>query len=169
MSDFELMAGYMPGVIGRVAELHAKYYSENWGFHSFLEAKVATELSSFIEHYNIDKDCIYSVLKDGKIEGSVSIDTTSEVNNIAHLRWFIVSDKLRGQGAGNQLMQHAMEFCRQKSCNGIYLWTFKGLGSARHLYEKYGFSLSEELVGEQWGVTVTEQRFDANLSTTENA
>lgn len=163
MSNFKLVAGYLPGLIGRVAELHSQYYSKNWGFHSYFEAKVATELSSFIENYNSEKDCIFSVLKDGKIEGSVSIDGTSEINNIAHLRWFILSDNLRGLGAGNQLMQQAMTFCRQKSYSRVYLWTFEGLSAAKHLYEKFGFVLTEELVGDQWGTTVTEQRFDAVL------
>lgn len=164
MSDFELVTGYIPGVIGRVAELHAQYYSSNWGFHSYFEAKVATELSSFIESYNSEQDCIYSIVKGGKIEGSVTIDGTSEASNVAHLRWFIVSDNLRGLGAGNQLMHQAMTFCKQQAYDSVYLWTFKGLSSARHLYEKFGFSLTEESTGDQWGATVTEQRFDAKLT-----
>ncbi|AEF54384.1 GNAT family N-acetyltransferase [Marinomonas posidonica] len=163
MNDYELVTGYIPGVIGRVTELHANYYAKNWGFHSYFEAKVATELSSFIESYDAEKDCILSILIDGVIEGSISIDGTSETNNIAHLRWFIISDKLRGQGAGNQLMEQAMIHCRQKAYDSVYLWTFKGLGSARHLYEKYGFTLSEETTGKQWGSVVTEQRFDAYI------
>jgi GNAT superfamily N-acetyltransferase len=164
MSDFELATGYIPGVIGRIAELHADYYSKNWGFGSYFESKVATELSNFIQSYNQEKDCIYTVLSQGKIEGSISIDGSSESNNIAHLRWFILSDNLRGNGAGNQLMQHALRFCNEKAYDGIYLWTFKGLESAKHLYEKFGFVLSEEFIGDQWGSVVTEQRYDVRMS-----
>lgn len=163
MINYELVTGYIPGVIGRVTELHARYYSKNWGFHSYFEAKVATELSRFIENYDAKKDCILSILIDGTIEGSISIDGTSETNNTAHLRWFIISDKLRGQGAGNQLMEQAMIYCRKKTYESVYLWTFKGLRSARHLYEKHGFILSQETTGKQWGSVVTEQRFDALL------
>jgi hypothetical protein len=62
-------------------------------------------------------------------------------------------------------MTQAMEFCRNNKYDSVYLWTFKGLDSARHLYEKYGFSLTEESSGEQWGTLVTEQRFVAGVIT----
>lgn len=163
MNDFYLVSGYLPGVIGRVAELHALYYSENWGFGEYFEIKVATELSEFITHYDQSKDRIFSLIVDEKVEGSVTIDGSSETGNVAHLRWFVVSDKMRGSGAGNRLMKQAMAFCKENNYQGVYLWTFKGLESARHLYEKFGFSLTEERVGKQWGSTVTEQRFDARF------
>jgi hypothetical protein len=40
------------------------------------------------------------------------------------------------------------------------LWTFKGLDAARHLYERKGFRLVQEYEGAQWGVVLTEQRFE---------
>lgn len=169
MRDFELGIGYTPGLIGRVTELHALYYSENWQFGAFFEAKVAADLSKFIAHYNKAKDCIFSLSVDGKIEGSISIDGSSEHDNKAHLRWFIMSDKLRGKGAGNILIQQAMTFCDNNKFDSVYLWTFQGLGSARHLYEKYGFRLSEERSGKQWGSIVNEQRFDAEIRVAKNA
>jgi GNAT superfamily N-acetyltransferase len=78
----------------------------------------------------------------------------------AHLRWFIVSDALRGRGVGTMLMDAAMEFCRDKGYSQTYLWTFAGLSAARRLYEKAGFVLVEERSGAQWGVEVKEQRFE---------
>ncbi|MBE8233558.1 MAG: hypothetical protein HAW67_07445 [Endozoicomonadaceae bacterium] len=98
MDRFELITGYTPGVIGRITELHALYYSEHWRFGKYFEAKVAKELSEYISNYDKAKDCIYSLSVDGAIEGSISIDRSSEIENIAHLRWFMVSDKMRGQG-----------------------------------------------------------------------
>jgi hypothetical protein len=40
------LSGYIPGAIGRVAELHGTYYYKHWGFHLFFESKVAIELSA---------------------------------------------------------------------------------------------------------------------------
>ena len=37
------LSGYIPGAIGRVAELHGRYYHEYWSFDLFFESKVATE------------------------------------------------------------------------------------------------------------------------------
>jgi len=163
MADFDTIVGYTPGVIGRVSELHAGYYAKHWNFGCYFEGKVASELSSFIMNYDESKDRIWSLLVNGRIEGSLTIDGTSEKENVAHLRWFIVSDGLRGAGAGNYLMAQAVSFCKCVGFEKIYLWTFKGLGPARHLYEKFGFRLVEEFFGEQWGTTVIEQRFDLEL------
>lgn len=115
------------------------------------------------------RDCLWSLSINGTIEGSITIDGSSERQNIAHLRWFIMSDSLRGSGAGNYLMKQAISFCEQKEYEMVYLWTFQGLDSARHLYEKYGFRLIEERSGKRWGFNVTEQRFDAVIRTPVNA
>ena len=163
MDTFETATGYVPGIIGRVAQLHAQYYAEHWNFGYFFEAKVATEFSHFISNYNEAKDCVWSLFINGTIEGSITVDGSSENGNIAHLRWFIVSNSLRGKGTGNHLMKQAISFCRQKAYDKVYLWTFQGLDPARHLYEKYGFHLVEERSGSQWGSLVVEQRFDASI------
>ena len=160
MVNLETIIGYAPGVIGRVSELHAKYYSAHQNFGQFFEAKVATELSRFISNYKESKDRIWSLSVDGRIEGSITIDGSSEKENISHLRWFLVSDKLRGKGTGNYLMAQAISFCKDVGFEKVYLWTFQGLEPARHLYEKFGFKLVEEHPGAQWGTTVTEQRFE---------
>ena len=163
MADFEAIVGYTPGVIGRVAELHAEYYAAQWSFGCFFEGKVASELSTFLMNYDPSKDRIWSLVVNGRIEGSLTIESTSERDNLAHLRWFIVSDRLRGKGAGNYLIKEAVSFCRDTGFDKVYLWTFKGLAPARHLYDKFGFKLVEEFAGEQWGTTVTEQRFELPL------
>lgn len=163
MAKFETVVGYTSGVIGRVSELHAEYYAQYWSFGCFFEGKVASELSTFLMNYDPSKDRIWSLVVDGRIEASLTIDGTSEKQNWAHLRWFISSDRLRGKGGGNYLMEKAVSFCRETGYDRVYLWTFKGLAPARHLYEKFGFRLVEESPGEQWGTTVTEQRFDLEL------
>jgi GNAT superfamily N-acetyltransferase len=163
MVNFETVIGYTPGVIGRVSDLHAKYYSAHWNFGHFFEVKVASELSSFIANYDASKDRIWSLSADDSIEGSITIDGSSEKENIAHLRWFIISDRLRGKGAGNYLVEQAVSFCREARFKKAYLWTFEGLAPARHLYEKFGFKLVEEHAGRQWGATVNEQRFELEI------
>lgn len=138
MDSVEIREGWLPGSLGRVIGLHGTYYAAHWGFGAFFEAKVARELAEFIGRY------------DAAREG-------------AHLRWFIVSDALRGRGAGHRLMDAAVDFCRRQRYPRIYLWTFAGLHAARHLYEQAGFALVEERRGSRWGTEVTEQRFELQL------
>jgi GNAT superfamily N-acetyltransferase len=162
MSNVKL-SSYVPGAIGRVAELHAIYYHKHWGFSVFFESKVATELSEFLCRFKEERDGFWVACVDGRIVGSIAIDGLNHDSKGAHLRWFIVAPENQGQGIGKILIEEAIEFCREKRFGRIYLWTFTGLDAARHLYERYGFRLCEQCEGNQWGKTVTEQMFELNL------
>lgn len=164
MPEFKITKGYVPGSIGRVAELHGIYYHKNWNFGLFFEAKVASELAQFLGRYEEGRDGFWTVSVKDRVEGAIAIDAIHGMEEGAHLRWFIVSDELRGKGAGNHLIETAVRFCREKEYAKIYLWTFAGLSPARHLYEKAGFRLVEEHQGAQWGTAVREQRFVCDLA-----
>ncbi len=163
MEETKIVKGYLPGSIGRVVQLHGTYYHLQWGFTLFFEVKIARELSEFLSRYNEKRDGFWNVWSNGNIEGSITIDGEDAKQQEAHLRWFIISDALRGQGWGNKLIREAIDFCQERRYKKIYLWTFKGLKAARHLYEKNGFQLVEEHLGKQWGTEVTEQRFELIL------
>jgi GNAT superfamily N-acetyltransferase len=163
MPNVQIIRGYIPGSLGRVAELHGTYYHQHWGFGLFFEAKVATELAAFLGRYDEQKDGFWTALVGRRIEGSITIDGVHAAAEGAHLRWFVVSDGLRGKGVGNQLMNTAMGFCQSRGYRRVHLWTFEGLGAARHLYEKYGFRLVAQHKGSQWGREVNEQRFELEL------
>jgi GNAT superfamily N-acetyltransferase len=163
MHDVEIVRGYVPGSIGRVAELHGTYYKQHWGFGLFFEAKVATELASFLSRCDPERDGFWTASVGGRIEGSITIDGSHAEAEGAHLRWFIMSDALRGKGVGNQLIDTAITFARGRGYARVYLWTFEGLTAARRLYEKNGFRLVEQQKGAQWGTEVTEQRFELQL------
>jgi GNAT superfamily N-acetyltransferase len=162
MSEITI-AGYVPGAIGRVAEMHAAYYSQAWDFGLYFEAKVATELSRFLQRLDPARDGFWTAIRDGRVEASIAIDGANAGTQGAHLRWFILSDALRGQGVGNRLLQTAVEFCRQRKYARVFLWTFQGLEPARHQYEKFGFRLAEQIEGAQWGKRVLEQRYVLTL------
>ncbi len=163
MADTRIIEGYVPGVVGRVTELHACYYSRNWKFGAVFEAKVASELAEFVCRYDERRDHIWSAVVQERIEASITIDGVRAGRAGAHLRWFIASDLVRGGGLGGELMDAAMQFCRDRGYPRVYLWTFQGLESAGHLYEKAGFVLMESQRGTQWGTEVVEQRYEAKL------
>lgn len=163
MIDTRITSGYIPGSIGRVVELHGAYYHNHWGFGPFFESKVAAELAEFIRRYDEKRDGFWTISPGECIEGAITIDGIHVKDEGAHLRWFIVSERLRGKGAGNRLIRKAIDFCLNRHYERVYLWTFEGLQAARHLYEKYGFKLVEEHAGKQWGKTVTEQKFELKI------
>ena len=159
MNSINIKTGYFPGTIGRIAEMHARYYSKHWGFGVFFEAKVASELSEFASRYDKYRDGFWTAWESNRLEGSIIIDGIKADTEGAHLRWYIVSEKMHGRGIGNQLLTLALQHSRGQKFNSVYLWTFDGLDSARYLYERHGFSLAHEQDGEQWGTPVTEQKF----------
>ncbi len=155
--------GYVPGCIGRIAQLHAAYYAAASGFGVAFEAKVARELAAFCQSYRPGRDGLW-LARNPEIEGSVALDGPHAEDGAAHLRWFIASDALRGQGTGRQLLARALAFSDQCGYRSVHLWTFAGLDAARYLYEANGFRLVHESPGSQWGAVVQEQRFERLLA-----
>ncbi|WP_151989203.1 bifunctional helix-turn-helix transcriptional regulator/GNAT family N-acetyltransferase [Acinetobacter oleivorans] len=155
----EIVSGYRAGMIGRIAEMHGTYYYENYNFGSFFEGKVATNLAEFSNRLYKDSNNIWLAIKNNKIVGSIVIDGEDLGNNEAHLRWFILNDDCRGRGVGKKLLKEAIDFCDQKQFSAVQLWTFSGLSAARKLYENFGFKLTNEWQGDQWGRTMLEQQF----------
>jgi GNAT superfamily N-acetyltransferase len=162
--DLSPTLGTTPGCIGRITELHATYYARAAGFAMAFEARVARELGAFCERYDAARDGLWLVTQGGCIEGSIAIDGLQGHEGAgAHLRWSIVSDRLRGQGAGRALLQRAMDFVDTRHYRRTVLDTFEGLDAARHLYECAGFQLVAQAPGAQWGQGVNEQRFERRL------
>jgi GNAT superfamily N-acetyltransferase len=138
MPTTDIVRGYTPGSIGRIAEMHGRYYGREWGFPA--------------------AEGLW--LLDGqRVLGSIALVRPRD-GEPARLRWFIVDDAARGSGAGALLMQAAMDFARQAGYRRLYLTTFAGLDAARHLYERHGFVLTAESRDDHWGAAVNEQRFD---------
>ena len=156
--------GYHPGVVGRITELHAVYYYENWGFDVSFETQVGRELSEFIAGFDGEQDGFWVATIEGQFAGAIAIDGRNAFDEGARLRWFIVGPEFQGGGIGKELIQRAVEFCKHKRFPRVYLWTFEGLNSARKLYEAVDFQLSEENEENQWGQTIKEQKFELNFT-----
>ena len=155
----QIVSGYRPGIIGRIAEMHAAFYARHVGFGQFFESKVASGVAEFAGRLAEPCNAIWAATLNDRIVGSIAIDGQDLGSNQAHLRWFILDDGCRGSGVGRQLLGKALAFCDEQGFDATQLWTFKGLDAARRLYESFGFALAHEEAGDQWGSTVVEQRF----------
>jgi GNAT superfamily N-acetyltransferase len=155
----EITFGYRPGIIGRVTEMHATFYARHAGFGRVFESQVAGGLAEFVARPDNPGNGLWAAVTGECIVGAIVIDGQDLGPGIAHLRWFIVDDGIRGGGIGRQLIAAAVAFCDRRAFIETHLWTFQGLDAARKLYETNGFKLAEERPGDQWGTTVLEQRF----------
>ncbi|MBG0844871.1 bifunctional helix-turn-helix transcriptional regulator/GNAT family N-acetyltransferase [Pseudomonas chengduensis] len=158
-NSIQLGEGYRPGMLGRIVEMHAKFYAKHWGFGQFFESQVAAGVADFAGRLNEPCNNVWLATQHDRIVGAVAIDGQDLGNHEAHLRWFILDEGYRGGGLGRRLLSQALEFCDRQGFAAIQLWTFKGLDAARTLYEASGFMLAQEKRGTQWGTAVTEQQF----------
>ena len=116
---------------------------------------------SLIEKFNPDKDCILIMECDGNASGCIAITHTKE--NMAQLRYFFLEPELRGLGAGTNLLNTALDFCRKKKYSHVFLWTVSAQESARKLYKNAGFRITETEKNESWGSSVLEEKWDLDL------
>ena len=167
MTRFQLgelkLIKHFPGVVDKVTEEHAVNYFENWGFDISFEAQVGRELSEFLTEFQEYRDGFWTATVAGDFAGSIAIDGRNQSREGSRLRWFIVTPRFQRSGIGKILLRKSIDFCKQAGHKRIYLWTFKGLESARYLYEKEGFRLCETHKVRQWGQYIEEQMFELIL------
>jgi GNAT superfamily N-acetyltransferase len=138
------ITGYVPGVLGWATHRQATYYHTHWGLGLYFEVRVATELADLLSRLDPVHDGVWVAHLNGEIVGTIFIDGHEASTQGARLRWFFIDPRYQGLGIGNRLMQEAMTFCQQAGFRRVYLTTFAGLNTARHLYEKFGFKLCHE-------------------------
>ncbi len=156
---FQTKAGYAPALIGSVVAMMHSHMNKHYGFGLTFERRIASDLVEFMSRIDEPGNCIWRAECNGRIIGSISIDGHHSDDGYAHLRWFVVGEEARGAGTGRELLSRALEFCDGHGYREIHLWTVKGLDAARKLYEDSGFELADEYQGDQWGTSVTEQKF----------
>jgi ribosomal protein S18 acetylase RimI-like enzyme len=111
--------------------------------YEWLEKYFRVEKSDIVslsnpQEYIIDKGgfIFYAKLND-EIVGTASLlkksDTTFELGKMA------VTGRAQGKGIGTILLEHCIAVARQLQMQKLILYSNKSLGSAIHLYRKYGF------------------------------
>lgn len=114
-----------------------------------------------VEKFDEEKDCMLILECDGNAMGCVAITHGEE--KIAQLRYFFIEPELRGLGVGTKLLNQALDFCRERNYEHVFLWTVSAQESARTLYKKAGFNITETSENNNWGVPVLEEKWELEL------
>jgi GNAT superfamily N-acetyltransferase len=160
----EIRRGYEPGLIGRVGELHGRYYAVAWGSAAPFEILVTREFCEFIEHYDAEKDLVLSAHIDGVLAGSISMLGHDPSLDGVQLRFFIVDPNYHGRGAGKALLSAALEWCVERGFRKVFLWTVDNLPQSRGLYEKAGFRVTERCHDSRYTLPLDSLKFELILS-----
>jgi len=160
-----IRVGDRPGDLGAVAALHGLLYSREHGMDATMEADVATGMAALVcarVREGGDAPGVLWVADDGeRVVGAVGL--TREDGGLTRLRWVILHPDARGLGVGRALVDTALAEARRRGSRGVYLWTIAGLSASRHLYDRAGFTVTEELPGRAWGIEAVELRMDLDL------
>lgn len=144
-----------------VIDRHAALYDEEHGFDHTFRGYVEGPVRRFGETMNPKDEHLWIAQVHGWPVGMIAIvrgDGTS-----AQLRWYLVEPDMRGLGIGKELMKTAIRFCKKNGYRRIFLWTVSQLDVARHLYQAYGFEVTQTEEHSIWGKNQTEERWDLHL------
>lgn len=143
-----------------VSYFNMKLYREQYKFNPCFEI-YALDAMSWMLH-NPEGSCLFVACADDKIVGSIQV--LRQTTDTAQLRWFAVDAEFRGHGIGTRLLDAAKSFCIEQGYNHVHLGTIDFLKSARKLYAKYGFVLTDTKVNYDWMQTpLTEERWDLKV------
>ena len=163
MTQGVALTDYRPGGLGKVVELHGRYYGAEWNFDLAFEADIASDLAGFLTRLDPARDGFWLAWLDGAMAGSITIDSFGDDANSAHLRWFITEPGITGKGIGAKLMDAAMGFCQERDYARVWLTTFAGLDAARKLYDRHGFVEIDSFEKTDWDFPITMQTLECAL------
>ena len=155
-----MIRNYHAGDAGYIVYRHSVLYEKEYGLEPIFEKYVMAGLLKYLE--NPTSGEIWVAESDGRIGGFIAIIGVDD--KTAQLRWFLIEPEFRGIGLGHQLVSEAMQYCRKKKFEKVFLWTFKGLDAARHLYSNEGFVQTEEVPNDTWKKGLVEERWELSLA-----
>jgi len=149
-----------PGDAGYVAYMHGRYYYKYHGFFNKSEYYFIKHLADFVR--DPEGSGLWIAEINATIAGSAGVVRVDD--NTAQFRWFLVEREYQRMGIGSRLMKTALDFCIENEYKDVFLWTFKGLDTARSLYDKAGFVLTEEKPNNEWSdIEIIEQKMELKL------
>jgi len=151
---------YRSGELGHIANRHSALYRLEYDLGDIFEFYLIQGMARFLDE-SAGKGQIWVIDYSGTVQGSIGIVEMEP--DTAQLRWFLIEPEFRGLGLGRKLMETSVNYCSERGYRKVYLWTFDELDAARHLYNNFGFSVTETKTHSPWGREITEERWDLEL------
>lgn len=150
---------YQPGDPSKVSYFYFSLFTKQFNFKPISERYFMTSLLDLFQYKEGSQ--LWIVENNQEIVGTIGIVKQSETE--AQLRWFGLDESLQGMGMGNKLMTLALDFCKEKGYSHIILWTIDILKPARHLYAKFGFTLTDTKINSEWSTSeLIEEKWELN-------
>ena len=134
--DIDIRTEYRRGDVGWIAYQHGLTYDFGWEFETY----VVESLAQFYQSMDPEAERVWIPECYGEPIGCLALKRTGD---FAQLRYFLLLPQFRGLGLGNVLMDHFVQFMKDRQYKRSFLLTESSLHAARSLYEKYGYRYIE--------------------------
>lgn len=147
-----------PGDLGWVVMAHGEIYDRQFGWNTDFEALVAKIVAEYGTKHDPATEAAWIAEVDGERAGCVFL-VAGDRPGVAKLRILLVTPAARGLGLGTRLVEECLAFAREADYRQVTLWTNDVLVSALKIYQRFGFTLTDEaphhsfgrdLVGQNW-------------------
>ncbi|KAM5344216.1 hypothetical protein ACJ41O_012753 [Fusarium nematophilum] len=155
-STVRIEPGYRPGFLARCLEMHIAFYHPSVAWGLAFETSLAKDFADLIQRLDGNpRNQVFAAVQTSTTEGdklsssftqqivgTLLIDSESVGKPVtAHIRGFIVDERVRGLGIGKKLLAAAMEFIENKGFEKATLFTTEAQEAAVHLYRRAGFAV----------------------------
>ncbi|MFF2015442.1 GNAT family N-acetyltransferase [Paenibacillus sp. NPDC058177] len=161
VQNVHIRSDLKPGDIGYLIHLHGWVYAKECGYNHVFEGYVCKTFYEFFEKYSPDKDRFWFAEVGGEIVGAIAI--VGHSSEKAQLRWFIIHPEFRGIGLGRTLLQEALDYCKERKYQTVFLETTEDQTKAIQMYQNVGFKKTAEREDHSWGVSHTEEVYELSL------
>ena len=144
-------------IVEDITRVHEQCFFETLGWNRSFLSDVANYLNDFAELVGSSRSALWVSRVNGRVVGSVAVDSRDFGPSIGRLRLFAVEPMHHRRGIGGRLLRQSLEFCDAAGYSEVMLWTFDTLSGAKSLYLSIGFEVLAERNVQYWGFSFREQ------------
>lgn len=156
------LRSFRAGDMGLITARQTILYRGSYGWNEQIEIVVGRVTSEFLRDFKPGREQCWIAEIDGLMAGSVLL--TDEGNGVCRLRLLYVEPFARGLGIGQALVAACVDFARAAGYGEIVLWTHTILETARRIYARHGFTISETAMHETFGTPLMGETWRLTLS-----
>jgi DNA-binding MarR family transcriptional regulator/GNAT superfamily N-acetyltransferase len=140
---------FRAGDMGLLASRQSVLYREHYKWNSMIEVNIGEVTTAFLKNFKEGREQAWIAEVDGQMAGSILL--TDEGNGLCRLRLLYVEPAFQGRGIGDALVTTCLDFARSVGYERMTLWTHTILKSARKIYARHGFRITETKTHKMFG------------------
>lgn len=133
------IGGYRAGMISAMVAMQVEAMPADQRITALSEARIATDIASFIQGFEPMCDLLMGAFVDDAAVGSIAVDGRLHGSGAAALRWFSIGREVDRMAVGRVLLDHAMNFCRERGFATVTLFHPNVEPELEYLFKQLGF------------------------------